>query len=131
MARIARENDQIVGMDTHIVLMPVPLLPAPMPIPLPFVGPITKSLAPTVFADGKAVAVVGSRANNTPGHVAPGGQFLNPPEDSAEVVEGSSSVKADGKAIARIGDAATSCNDMGTSKNAHVVPTGKTTCSAG
>jgi uncharacterized Zn-binding protein involved in type VI secretion len=129
--KIARKNDRIVGLDTHIVLLPAPTGKVPTPMPMPFSGPITDALAATVFADGKPVALVGSKADNSPGHTAPGGDFMKTPDDKATVSEGSGTVKADGKAVARVGDAADSCDDMGATKSSHIVASGSTTCTCG
>jgi uncharacterized Zn-binding protein involved in type VI secretion len=130
MPPIAKKNDRIVGTDTHIVMVPTPAGQVPTPMPLPFAGPITDSLASSVFVDDVPVVVRGSEANNQPAHIAPGGQFMNTPKDKAQVVAASSSVFANDVPIARIGDAATSCDDMGAEQNAHIVSAGAHTCMA-
>lgn len=66
-------------------------------------GLIVGNLAPTVFANGAPVAVIGAE-------VAPHG---DPPHDTATMVEGSSTVFAQGIGVCRAGDAA-SCGDTAT-----------------
>ena len=61
--------------------------------------------------EGKAAAVEGSTATNKPAHVPQGPSFQSPPADKATIQKGSSSVKINGKAAARSGDIALTCND--------------------
>ena len=58
---IAREQDMIVGVDTHVILIPSPGGPVPTPIPNPFSGPISEDVSTTAFIDNRAVALVGSK----------------------------------------------------------------------
>ena len=107
----AKEGDQILATDTHIVMIPSPGGPVPTPLPHPFIGQIDGSLSSDVNFAGKPAAVEGSTATNTPSHIPQGGPFQSPPSDSATVDMGSSSVFINGKAAARNGDTATTCND--------------------
>lgn len=108
---VAREGDQVVGVDTHIVMIPSPGGPVPTPLPTPFTGKLDGALASTVFVEGKAAAVKGSKAKNQPQHVPAGGPFQKPPSNEGTVDAGSATVFFDGKEAARLGDTATTCND--------------------
>lgn len=121
MPSIARKNDRIIGMDTHVVMMPTPGGQVPTPLPFTFSGTISDGVASSVKADDLPVAVVGSTAPNSPPHIAVGGSFQNAPKDEATVVVGSSTVFANDKQVARMGDAADSCDEIGATNNAHIV----------
>ena len=112
-APIARQNDQVVGVDTHIVLVPAGPSLVPTPLPHPFSGMLDGGLAPTVKANGRPVATVSSTATNTPAHLPtpPGVSFQKPPTNRATVRLGSQTVRIAGKAAARAGDKADTCND--------------------
>lgn len=107
----AKKGDQIIGTDTHIVMIPSPGGPVPTPLPHPFTGQIDDALSSDVNIDGQPAAVVGSKASNLPSHIPQGGPFQTPPKDKAEIQMGSSSVFINGKAAARNGDTALTCND--------------------
>jgi uncharacterized Zn-binding protein involved in type VI secretion len=64
-----------------------------------------------VFIEGKAAAVRGSTATNTPAHIPQGGPFQKPPSNRATVQIGSATVFINGKPAARHGDTALTCND--------------------
>jgi uncharacterized Zn-binding protein involved in type VI secretion len=110
----AKQGDQIVGVDTHIVMVPAPPGP-PVPTPLPhlFTGIISGGLSSDVKIMGKPAATVDSTADNTPPHIPtpPGTAFQNPPANKATIKLGSQTVKINGKAAARMGDTAETCND--------------------
>lgn len=108
----AKQGDQIVATDTHIVIVPgAP--PTPTPLPHPFTGIINGGLSSDVKLMGLPAATVDSTADNTPPHIPtpPGTAFQNPPANKASVKIGSPTVKINGKAAARNGDIATTCND--------------------
>ena len=108
----AKQNDQIVGVDTHIVMIPAPPgPPVPTPLPHPFSGIIDGGLSGDVFIGGMAAAVQGSTASNTPSHIPQGGPFQSPPSNKGEITMSSSSVFINGSPAARMGDTATTCND--------------------
>jgi uncharacterized Zn-binding protein involved in type VI secretion len=109
----AKADDQVVGVDTHIVLVPSGPAMVPTPLPHPFSGKLNGELASSVKIGGKAAAVVGSTADNSPAHQAtpPGTSFQSPPSNKATIKAGSATVKIEGKAAARNGDTATTCND--------------------
>jgi uncharacterized Zn-binding protein involved in type VI secretion len=109
----AKEGDQVSGVDTHIVMVPSGPALVPTPLPHSFSGKLNGALASSVKIAGKAAAVVGSTADNSPTHqpTSPGTSFSNPPANKATIKMGSSTVKIEGKAAARNGDTATTCND--------------------
>ena len=108
----AKQNDQIVAVDTHIVLIPAAAgATVPTPLPHPFTGVIDGELSSDVNIMGQPAATVGSTATNTPVHIPQGGQFQSPPADSGTIETGSQTVMINGKGAARMGDTATTCND--------------------
>lgn len=107
----AKQGDQIIATDTHIVMIPSPGGPVPTPLPHPFTGQIDGSLSPDVNFEGKPAAVQGSTATNIPAHTPQGGTFQNPPANTATIQSGSSSIFINGKSAARNGDTALTCND--------------------
>ncbi len=109
----AKQNDQIVAVDTHIVMVPSPGGPVPTPLPHPFAGIISGELSSDVNIMGMPAATVDSTADNTPAHIAtpPGTSFQSPPSNKATIKMGSQTVKINGKAAARNGDMADTCND--------------------
>ena len=110
----AKQNDQIVGTDTHIVMVPAPPAPpVPTPLPHPFTGMVNGSLSSDVKIMGMPAATVGSTADNTPPHLPtpPGTAFQRPPTNKATIQMGSQTVKINGKSAARNGDMALTCND--------------------
>ncbi len=121
----AKQGDKVVGLDTHIVIVPgTP--PTPTPLPHPFSGELNGGLSSDVNVMGKPAAVVGSTADNKPQHVAtpPGTSFQKPPANKATVQMGSSTVFVNGKAAARAGDTAKTCNDPADAPVGSVVATG-------
>jgi len=107
----AKQGDQVVATDTHIVMIPSPGGPVPTPLPHPFSGQLDGSLSGDVNVEGKAAAVQGSTATNTPAHVPQGGPFQKPPSNKGTVQIGSGTVLVNGKPAARNGDKAMTCND--------------------
>ena len=110
----AKQNDQVVAVDTHIVMVPaLPLPPVPTPLPHPFNGIIKGNLSNDVNIMGMPAATVDSTADNTPPHIPtpPGVSFQKPPANKATIKIGSQTVKINGKAVARNGDTAETCND--------------------
>lgn len=104
----AKQGDQIVAIDFHIV---VPPSPPPVTVPLPFNGIIDNNLSADVNIMGMPAAVEGSTATNTPPHIPPGGAFQKPPSNKGTIKMGNSSVFINGKAAARATDLAETCND--------------------
>ena len=106
----AKQGDSIVGVDTHIVLVPSS---PPQPLPHPFNGLLNGELSANVNIMGKPAATVGSTADNSMPHMPtpPGTAFQRAPSNRATIQMGSATVKINGKAAARAGDPAMTCND--------------------
>lgn len=120
----AKEGDRIVATDIHIELVPSPSGSVPTPLPNPFSGALDGQLSSDVKIEGKAAAVVGSTATNTPGHLPKSGPFQKSPADKATVQLGSSTVFINGKPAARNGDTAITCADPADVPGGTVVASG-------
>lgn len=107
----AKQGDQVLATDIHIIMIPTPGGPVPTPLPHPFTGQINDGLSSDVNIQGMPAAVQGSKATNMPSHIPQGGQFQSPPSNQATIQMGSSSVFINGKPAARSGDMAMTCND--------------------
>lgn len=105
----AKQGDRVTAIDTHLIQPPAPA--STTPVPHPFNGVIDGSLSGDVTVEGRAAATMDSTATNTPPHVPQGGSFVNPPSNRATILTGSTSVKINGRAAARAGDTARTCND--------------------
>ena len=110
---IATQTGQVVAVDTHIVLVPTPGGPVPVPLPHPFSGQIQGATIPTVMVGGQPVAVQDSIVINQPPHLPtpPGASLQIPPKNQGKVLIASMTVFAGGKGVARIGDTVMTCND--------------------
>ena len=117
----AKQGDTITAVDMHNILPPS--TPAVM-TPLPFNGIIADGLCQTVLIMGLPAATVDSVAINTPPHIPTGGSFVKPPDNKATIAMGSSTVNIGGKAAARSGDKANTCNDDGQPQGGTVVASG-------
>jgi uncharacterized Zn-binding protein involved in type VI secretion len=120
----AKQGDQVVATDTHIILVPSPGGPVPTPMPLPFAGIIQLATSTNVMISGLPAATVGSIAINTPPHIPPGGSFSKPPTNQGRIVMGSPTVFINGQPAARAGDQAMTCNDPVDLPNGTVVAIG-------
>ena len=107
----AKQGDQIVGVDTHIIMIPSPGGPVPTPLPHPFSGMLDGSLSSDVKIMGMPAATLNSTATNTPPHIPQGGPFQVPPSNRGQIIMGSATVLINGKGAARNGDTANTCND--------------------
>lgn len=107
----AKQGDQIMATDTHIVLIQAGPATVPTPIPHPFAGIIDGGLSQDVKIMGMPAATVDSTATNTPSHIPQGGPFQIPPTNKATIKVGSPTVNINGKMAARHGDTALTCND--------------------
>lgn len=123
---VAKKGDRVVGMDTHVVLIPSPAGSVPTPLPSPFSGKLSEGLSSTVFVDGEPAALVGSGADNQPAHMPIGGPFQSQPADHGTVSSGSTVTLADGVGLARNNDPVECCNDPSDQDTGHVVATGST-----
>ena len=116
----AKQGDRVVGVDTHIVMIPSPGGPIPTPVPMPFNGVLDGDLSSNVKIENKPAAVKGSTASNTP-HVPAGGPFQKPPADKATIQTGSGSVLINHKPAAQMGGTAMTCNDPADAPNGSVI----------
>lgn len=109
----AKQGDQIIATDTHIVMVPTVPSPIPTPLPHPFIGIINGNLSSNVNIMGVPAATVDSTAENLPPHIPtpPGTAFQKLPANKATIKLGSPTVKINGKMAARNGDMAETCND--------------------
>jgi uncharacterized Zn-binding protein involved in type VI secretion len=122
----AKQGDQVVAVDTHIVMVPAAPSPVPTPLPHPFTGIINGGLSGDVNIMGMPAATVDSTADNTPAHIPtpPGTTFQKPPANKATIKLGSPTVKINGKMAARNGDMALTCNDPADLPNGQVIAVG-------
>jgi uncharacterized Zn-binding protein involved in type VI secretion len=111
MPPAAKQGDQVIGQDTHIIMVPSPGGPVPTPTPMPFSGMITGACSPNVMIENMPAATVGSIAQNNPPHVPAGGPFQVPPTNQGQVIAGSGTVLINNKPAARAGDKVNTCND--------------------
>lgn len=114
--QIAAKDDQVIGLDTHIEMVPAPPAPpVPTPFPNPYIGKLADKLSKDVNIKGKAAAVQGSKSKaNGPGHILipPGAQFQKKPSNEGVVSLGCvPTVKINGKAAAVLGAKVKTCND--------------------
>lgn len=107
----AKQGDQIIATDTHIVMIPAGTSTVPTPLPHPFTGIIDGNLSTNVKIMGLPAATVDSTATNMPAHIPQGGPFQKTPGNKGTIKFGSTTVKINGKMAARNGDLAMTCND--------------------
>lgn len=107
MPPAAKQGDQIVATDTHIVT----ISGTPTPMPHPFTGIIDGSLSSDVMIQSMPAATVNSTATNTPSHIAQGDAFVKQPSNKGTIISGSATVMINNKPAARAGDTALTCND--------------------
>ncbi len=105
----AKKGDQIVGVDIHLVKIPMPA-PTPVPLPNPFSGEIEADVSEDVEIEGKGAAIMGSKAQHKTGHIPTGLGFDGQPKDEAKCFIGSPTVLINGKPAMRDGDIAMTCN---------------------
>jgi len=109
---VARQGDPVQGVDTHTVVLPNG---ASSPMPLPFAGTLNGGLSDNVKIDGRFAATVGSTVDNTQKHlttIPPGASLAMPATDSGSVARGSSSVRVNGRFLARSTDPVTTCDEL-------------------
>ena len=108
-ALAAKRGDRVTANEMHMIQPPGTA--PPVLLPHPFAGILDGGLSADVNVMGLPAATVGSTATNQPPHVPSGGSFVNPPANKGEIILGSATVLINGKAAARAGDTATTCND--------------------
>ncbi|MEX1023258.1 MAG: PAAR domain-containing protein [Dehalococcoidia bacterium] len=107
----ARQNDPVMGLDIHIVMIPTPGGEVPTPLPHPFAGKITSGCSTNVKIEGQPAALVGCAVKNDVNHIAMGPRFQKEPNNQGKIKLGSFTVKINGKQAARAGDMVETCND--------------------
>jgi uncharacterized Zn-binding protein involved in type VI secretion len=120
----AKQGDKVVGLDTHVLMVPSPGGPVPTPTPMPFSGVLDGALSSDVLVENQPAAVHGSTASNGPAHVPTAGPFQKPPSNQGTVNAGSDTVLINDKPAARHGDTALTCNDPGDAPNGSIVAGG-------
>ena len=126
--QIAKQNDKVIGFDTHIMVIPAGMSTANVPLPHPFIGQIKDKVSSDVKIGDKGVATKGSIAKHDdsmhmqlPGTI----KFQKNPKKEGEVTGGTvSKVKVNGKEVAVFGSQVTTCNDMGMQNNSTIVSIG-------
>ena len=126
--QIAVEGDKVMGMDTHIMVVPAGNTTTTVPLPHPFIGKLKDKLAKDVTIKDKKCAVKDSVAKHDdsmhmqlPGTI----KFQNNPKKEGKVTGGTSSkVKIEGNEAAVIGSQVTTCNDMGMQNNSTIIAMG-------
>lgn len=88
----AKQGDQVVGVDTHIIMIPTPGGPVPTPLPHPFAGMLDGALSSSVNIMGMPAATQDSTASAMPPHIPQGGPFQKPPANKATIMMGSPDV---------------------------------------
>jgi uncharacterized Zn-binding protein involved in type VI secretion len=120
----AKKGDDVVSLDTHVIMIPSPGGPVPTPIPMPFSGKLSGELSSTVMIDSQPAATKGSTADNSPAHIPAGGPFQKSPSNKVTVQKGSATVFIDDKQVARLGDPAMTCNDPADAPNGSIIASG-------
>ncbi len=123
MAAGAKQGDKVVGIDTHVIMIPSPGGPVPTPTPMPFSGQLCASLKSTVLIEHQPAATKGSVATNSPPHVPVGGPFQKPPANQGTVDDGSATVLFEHDQAARMGDPVKTCNDPQDAPNGVIIAT--------
>lgn len=126
--QMAAQDDRVMGMDVHIMVIPSGPSTTTGPLPHPFMGKLDDGLSDDVSIGDKKAALKGSKAKHDdsmhmqlPGTI----KFQNNPKKEGEVTGGTSStVKIDGKEAAVIGSLVTTCNDIGARNNSTVIAAG-------
>jgi uncharacterized Zn-binding protein involved in type VI secretion len=117
----AKQGDNVVGVDTHIIMIPSPTGPVPTPMPMPFCGTLLDELSDDVVIENMAAATKGSKAKNLPPHIPAGGPFQKPPSNEGTIQMGSAKVLINDKDAARLGDTVMTCNDPADAPNGSIV----------
>lgn len=120
----AKQGDQVVGVDTHILMIPSPGGPVPTPTPMPFSGVLVDGLSADVLIENMPAATKDSKAKNLPPHIPAGGPFQKPPMNEGTVMMGSATVLINDKDAARMGDTVMTCNDPADAPNGTVIAAG-------
>uniref|UniRef100_UPI00069FD3FD PAAR domain-containing protein n=1 Tax=Spirochaeta cellobiosiphila TaxID=504483 RepID=UPI00069FD3FD len=129
MKQIAKENDQVLGIDFHDIQVPSPsgLTLVPM-IPHPYLGKLVDGLSQDVMISGSPAATKDSTSMfDTPGHIPmpPGVQFKKNPSNEGVVSSGTSTkVLINGKEAACLGSMVKTCSDPQDQETCTIVAAG-------
>ena len=107
----AKQGDQVIATDIHIVMIPSPGGPIPTPASEPVHRPARRRARERREDRGKAGRDEGLDGDQHALAHPAGGPFQTPPSNKATIFMGSATVMIDGKAAARNGDIAMTCND--------------------
>ncbi len=107
----ARQNDPVIGIDIHIIMIPTPGGEVPTPLPHPFAGKITDGCSTNVKIEGQNAAMKGCKVKANMNHIPMGPRFQKNPTNDGDIMLGSFTVKINGKPAARMGDSVRTCND--------------------
>lgn len=116
---IAKQFDIIIGVDTHIVMIPTPGGPVPTPLPHPFIGivfdPITfvPIVGSSIWANGLPRGLGGTKVKNAVPHIPMGGPFQKPPMNEGEIQMGNLTIIAEWQFCSFSGMPAYTCQDVG------------------
>ena len=116
---VAKQFDIIIGVDTHIVMIPTPGGPVPTPLPHPFIGivfdPMTfvPMIGSTILVNGIPRGVAGTKVKNAIPHIPMGGPFQKPPQNEGEIQMGRLTVFSDWQPCSFSGLPALTCSDIG------------------
>lgn len=119
MTIAAKHFDPLVGVDTHIILIPSPAGPIPTPLPHPYIGMVldpfdyVPKLGATVYVNGLPRGQAGTNGQALPPHIPMGGPFAKPPTNESEIFMGSATVLFDGEPQSFLGMPVLSCQDIG------------------
>jgi uncharacterized Zn-binding protein involved in type VI secretion len=120
MTIAGKHLDPVMGIDTHIVMVPTPVgAPIPTPLPNPYVGIVMDPLdyAPvigaTVMINGLPRAQAGTGTIQITPHLPLGGPLVPPPTGEGEMFMGSLSVEVDGDAQSYFGLPVLTCQSVG------------------
>src|SRR5512137_1836516 len=119
MTIAAKHLDPLLGIDTHIIMIPSPAGPIPTPLPHPYVGMVfdpmdyVPMLGASVYINGLPRGVAGSNGQALPPHIPMGGPFMKPPTNESEIFMGSATVVVDGDPQSFLAMPVLSCQDIG------------------
>ena len=80
---VAKQFDIIIGVDTHIIMIPTPGGPVPTPLPHPFIGIVFDEITfvpiigASILVGGIPRANAGTKVKNGMPHIPMGGPFQN------------------------------------------------------
>lgn len=95
--QMATQDDRVMGMDVHIMVIPSGPSTTTAPLPHPFIGKLNDGLSDDVSIGGKKAALKGSKArHDDPTHLQLPGtiKFQNNPKKEGEVTGGTHSERA-------------------------------------